>query len=158
VEPVTVPSEKSEPKKAMIVAIWLFLGGIIGVGIVFGKDYLKEIKQKWTETKWQIVISIVSCRFFVVSLKNALIIILLTYNIFDEFNNFYCQLFTSMKSYKDLEIYKESFDLAVCIYLLSMKLPHPDRFETGSQIRRSSQTIKDTIVEGYGRRRYKTDF
>jgi four helix bundle protein len=63
-----------------------------------------------------------------------------------------------MKSYKDLEIYKESFDLAVRIYRLSMKLPHPDRFETGNQIRRSSQTIKDTIVEGYGRRRYKADF
>lgn len=63
-----------------------------------------------------------------------------------------------MKSYKDLEIYKESFDLAVRIYHLSMKLPHPDRFETGGQIRRSSQTIKNTIVEGYGRRRYKAGF
>lgn len=63
-----------------------------------------------------------------------------------------------MNSYKNLEIYQESFDLAVRIYKLSMKLPHPDRFETGGQIRRSSQTIKDTIVEGYGRRRYKADF
>ena len=63
-----------------------------------------------------------------------------------------------MKSYKDLEIYKESFDIAVRIYHLSIKLPHPDRFETGGQIRRSSQTIKDTMVEGYGRRRYKADF
>jgi len=63
-----------------------------------------------------------------------------------------------MKSYKDLEIYRISFDLAVRIYHLSMKLPNPDRFETGGQIRRSSQTIKDTIVEGYGRKRYKADF
>ncbi len=63
-----------------------------------------------------------------------------------------------MKNYKDLEIYQISFDLAVRIYHLSMKLPIPDRFETGGQIRRSSQTIKDTIVEGYGRRRYKSDF
>ena len=58
-----------------------------------------------------------------------------------------------MKSYKDLDIYKESFGIAVRVYHLSMKLPHPDRFETGGQIRRSSQTIKDTIVEGYGRRK-----
>jgi len=49
VEPVSVPIEKSKPKKAMIVAIWLFLGGIVGVGIVFGKDYLKDIKTKWKE-------------------------------------------------------------------------------------------------------------
>ena len=63
-----------------------------------------------------------------------------------------------MKSYKDLEIYKQAFDLAVQIYFLTIKLPNPDKFETGSQIRRSSQSIKDNIVEGYGRRRYKADF
>ena len=63
-----------------------------------------------------------------------------------------------MKSYKDLEIYKQSFDLAVKIHQLSLKRPNPDKFETGSQIRRSSQSIKDSIVEGYGRRRYKADF
>lgn len=39
-----------------------------------------------------------------------------------------------------------------------MSLDNPDRFEVGSQIRRSSQGIKDTIVEGYGRRMYKADY
>ena len=63
-----------------------------------------------------------------------------------------------MKSYKDLEIYKLAFNLAVRIYHQSMKLPNPDKYETGGQIKRSSQTTKDTIVEGYGRRRYKADF
>lgn len=51
VEPVTVPSEKSKPKKAMIVFIWIFLGGILGVGIVFGREFLGDIKSKWNETK-----------------------------------------------------------------------------------------------------------
>jgi len=63
-----------------------------------------------------------------------------------------------MKSYKDLEICTQAFDLAVRIYFKTIKLPNPDKFETGSQIRRSSQSIKDNIVEGYGRRRYKADF
>jgi len=63
-----------------------------------------------------------------------------------------------MNSYKDLEIYQMSFNIAVQIYHLSMKLPNPDKFETGSQLRRSSQSIKDNIVEGYGRRKYKADF
>ena len=63
-----------------------------------------------------------------------------------------------MKSYKDLEIYTQAFNLAVRIYFRTVKLPNPDKFETGSQIRRSSQSIKDNIVEGYGRRRYKADF
>jgi len=31
-------------------------------------------------------------------------------------------------------------------------------YEEGSQIRRSSKTTKATIVEGYGRRRYKQDW
>jgi len=48
-EPAMVPREKSKPKKPMIVFIWLFLGGIIGTGIVFGKEYLKDIKTKWNE-------------------------------------------------------------------------------------------------------------
>ena len=63
-----------------------------------------------------------------------------------------------MKGYKDLDIYNLTFELATKIYRLSMELPHPDKFETGSQIRRASQSIKDNIVEGYGRRRYKADF
>ena len=63
-----------------------------------------------------------------------------------------------MRSYEDLEIYTMAFDLSVKMYRLSMQLPNPDKYETGGQIRRSSQTTKDTIVEGYGRRRYKADF
>jgi len=47
VEPVSIPSEKTKPKKPMIIAIWLFLGAILGIGIVFGKQYLPEFKQKW---------------------------------------------------------------------------------------------------------------
>jgi four helix bundle protein len=62
------------------------------------------------------------------------------------------------KSYKDLEIYQIAFDLAVRIREKTLKLPNPDRYEVGGQIRRSSQSTKDAIVEGYGRRRYKPDF
>lgn len=65
---------------------------------------------------------------------------------------------TNMKSYQDLKIYSEAFQLALDIRTLSFTLNQPDRFEVGSQIRRSSQSIKDNIVEGYGRRRYKADF
>jgi four helix bundle protein len=63
-----------------------------------------------------------------------------------------------MKSYKDLDIYNNSFDISLRIREKRLKLEHPDKFEVGSQIRRSSQSIKDSIVEGYGRRRYKADF
>jgi len=50
-EPAMVPNERSKPKRGMIVVIWLFLGGIAGTGKVFGKEYLKDVKRKWNETK-----------------------------------------------------------------------------------------------------------
>jgi four helix bundle protein len=38
------------------------------------------------------------------------------------------------------------------------KLPKHEMYEEGSQIRRSMKSVKSTIVEGYGRRRYKQEF
>ena len=63
-----------------------------------------------------------------------------------------------MKSYKDLDIYQISFDLALGIHRVSMTLPNYELYEEGSQVRRSSKGITASIVEGYGRRRYKADF
>ncbi|WP_372755453.1 Wzz/FepE/Etk N-terminal domain-containing protein [Labilibaculum sp.] len=47
IEPVSVPIEKSKPKRPMILIIWTFLGGIVGVGMVFGKEFLASIKEQW---------------------------------------------------------------------------------------------------------------
>ena len=63
-----------------------------------------------------------------------------------------------MKSYKDLDIYNIAFDLSLRIREMTLKLESYDKYEVGGQIRRSSQSIKDTIAEGYGRKRYKADF
>ncbi|MCU0348209.1 MAG: four helix bundle protein [Saprospiraceae bacterium] len=41
---------------------------------------------------------------------------------------------------------------------MSLKLPKFEMYEEGSQIRRSSKSVKSNIVEGYGRRRYKQDY
>lgn len=63
-----------------------------------------------------------------------------------------------MSGYRDLEIYRLAFDLAVRIHKATLLLPKFEVYEQGSQIRRSSKSIKDQIVEGYGRRRYKADY
>jgi four helix bundle protein len=63
-----------------------------------------------------------------------------------------------MSSYKDLEIYKIAYELAIRVHKASLKLPHFELYEQGGQIRRSSKSIRDTITEGYGRRRYKAEF
>ena len=63
-----------------------------------------------------------------------------------------------MSSYRDLEIYVLAYDLALKVHEMSLKLPKHELYEQGSQIRRSSKRVKDTIAEGYGRKRYKSDF
>src|SRR4030042_3983635 len=63
-----------------------------------------------------------------------------------------------MKSYRDLEIYKLSYDLAVEVHRFSLTLPNYEIYEEGSQVRKSSKGITSCIVEGYGRRKYKADF
>jgi four helix bundle protein len=63
-----------------------------------------------------------------------------------------------MGSYRDLDIYKIAFNLAVRVHQASLKLPKFELYEQGSQIRRSSKSIKDQIAEGYGRRRYKAEY
>ncbi len=62
------------------------------------------------------------------------------------------------KIYKDLEIYKLSYDLAVRVHKVSLKLPQYEIYEEGSQVRKSSKGITSCIAEGYGRKRYKAEF
>lgn len=63
-----------------------------------------------------------------------------------------------MKNYRDLEIYQLAYQLAVKVHRMTLTLPKYEMFEQGSQVRRSTKSIKDNIVEGYGRKRYKQEF
>jgi len=47
IEPVSIPFERSKPNRPMILIIWTFLGGIIGVGMVFGRQFLGSVKKQW---------------------------------------------------------------------------------------------------------------
>ena len=61
-------------------------------------------------------------------------------------------------SYKNLEIWRLSNELAIEIHEMTLLLPSYELYEIGSQIRRSSKSVKSNIVEGFGRRKYKADF
>ena len=62
-------------------------------------------------------------------------------------------------SYKSLEIWKLADELVVEIHEMTLtRLPKFEMYEEGSQIRRSSKSVKSNIVEGYGRKRYKAEF
>jgi four helix bundle protein len=63
------------------------------------------------------------------------------------------------KSYRDLEIFRLSKELAVDVHRMTLEqLPKFEMFEEGSQIRKSSKSVVSNIVEGFGRRRYKNEF
>ena len=63
-----------------------------------------------------------------------------------------------MSGFEELEIYRLAFEYALKTHHASLKLPKYELYEQGSQIRRSSKSIKEQIAEGYGRRRYKADY
>ncbi|HKG68118.1 MAG TPA: four helix bundle protein [Segetibacter sp.] len=63
-----------------------------------------------------------------------------------------------MKSYRDLNVFKQSKQLAIEVHEMTLTLPKFEMFEEGSQTRRSAKAVASLIVEGYGRRRYKADF
>jgi four helix bundle protein len=58
-------------------------------------------------------------------------------------------------SYKKLDIWEKARDVSIVIHKMTLtELPKFEMYEAGSQIRRSSKSIRSNIVEGYGRRRY----
>ena len=48
-----------------------------------------------------------------------------------------------MSGYKDLEIYKIAFDLALRVHHMTLTLPKFEIYEQGGQLRRSSKSVKD---------------
>jgi four helix bundle protein len=62
------------------------------------------------------------------------------------------------EGHKKLQIYQEAHKLAIEVHNLTLKLPLFERFEEGSQIRRSAKSVASNIVEGYALRKYKNEF
>jgi uncharacterized protein involved in exopolysaccharide biosynthesis len=46
IKPVTIPTEKSAPKRSLILVIWAFLGFVVSVGVVLVKEPVLNI---WKE-------------------------------------------------------------------------------------------------------------
>jgi four helix bundle protein len=63
-----------------------------------------------------------------------------------------------IRSYRDLEIYRRSYEAALTIHQFTLKFPAFERGELGSQLRRGSKSIPLNIAEGYGRKKSADDF
>ncbi len=65
---------------------------------------------------------------------------------------------TMIKSYKDLEVYNLSYQLAMEIFQLAKKFPKEELYSLSSQLVRSSRSISANIVEGWAKRVYENKF
>jgi four helix bundle protein len=53
-----------------------------------------------------------------------------------------------IRSYKDLDVWKVSMELAVLAYAVVIRLPASERFELSAQIRRAAISIPSNVAEG----------
>jgi|SRR3989338_2585579 len=63
-----------------------------------------------------------------------------------------------IKSFKDLDIYKESYELAVIINRNVNKLPIFEKNDLGFQLRKTSKSVPSNIAEGWAKRRFEKEF
>ncbi|UCS93252.1 exopolysaccharide biosynthesis protein [Echinicola marina] len=47
IQPISIPAEKSAPRRPLILVVFTFVGAVLGLGIVFGSEYLSSIKEEW---------------------------------------------------------------------------------------------------------------
>ena len=63
-----------------------------------------------------------------------------------------------IKSYKDLDVYNISYELAMDIFEVTKEFPAEEKYSLTSQIVRSSRSISANITEGWAKRKYENYF
>lgn len=63
-----------------------------------------------------------------------------------------------IKTYKDLNVFREAYQLALDVSRMSKSLPGYEQFELGRQLRRAARSIPVNIVEGWAKRSSALEF
>jgi four helix bundle protein len=63
-----------------------------------------------------------------------------------------------VNSYRELEVYQQSFQFQQQVFELSQKWPRVEHYSLTDQIRRSSRSIGANIAESWAKRRYPAHF
>ena len=63
-----------------------------------------------------------------------------------------------IKSFRDLEVFQESYELGIIVNKAVIKLPIFERNDLGSQLRRCSKSPPANIAEGWAKRRFPKEF
>jgi len=63
-----------------------------------------------------------------------------------------------IRTYRDLEVFQESYAAALDVSKLAKRFPHFEQLELGRQIRRAARSIPANIVEGWAKRQSVAEF
>jgi len=63
-----------------------------------------------------------------------------------------------IRSHKELNVFKTSFELALQIHQLSKEFPTEEKYSLTDQVRRSSRSVSTNIAEAFRKRRYPKSF
>ena len=63
-----------------------------------------------------------------------------------------------VKSFKELEVYRLSRELAKEVFIFSKMFPPEEKYSLTDQIRRSSRSVGAQIAEAWGKRKYERHF
>ena len=63
-----------------------------------------------------------------------------------------------IKTYKDLNFFRESYSLALDVACTTRRFPGPEQFELARQLRRAARSIPANIVEGWAKRASASEF
>lgn len=63
-----------------------------------------------------------------------------------------------IKTFRDLEVYQEAYQLMLIIHQAVKKLPVYERNDLASQMRRASKSCPSNIAEGWAKRRFEKEF
>ena len=63
-----------------------------------------------------------------------------------------------IRTYQELDVYKESYTLALIIYQETKHFPLSEKYDLTSQLRRAAKSIPSNIAEGWAKRRFIKEF
>ena len=67
-------------------------------------------------------------------------------------------MYMPIKTYKDLNVFRESYRLALVVSRVTRRYPGPEQFELARQLRRAARSIPANIVEGWAKRSSVAEF